>query len=124
MAGSAPRKVREFVIGPRLGSGTQGRVYKAISETTGEEVALKVTDQVKLVSSNPAGSPIKPVPSHPWGFACVSINLQSGDRSYRNFQREIEALRATTDHPHAVTVKDVRGSGEWALGSALDEQSM
>ena len=74
MAGAAPRRVREFLIGPRLGSGTQGRVYKATSETTGEEVALKVTDQVKLVSSNPAGSPSEPALFPPPDLSYVSIN--------------------------------------------------
>lgn len=43
------RVVHGFRIGARLGSGTQGRVYQAFSEATGEEVALKVTEQSKLV---------------------------------------------------------------------------
>eukprot|EP00501_MAST-03F_sp_TOSAG23-6_P001347 GSMAST32.ASY1.ANO1.1396.1 assembled CDS len=62
-----------YVIKEQLGVGLQGEVYLGEDPQTGEQVALKFVDKIKLSA-----------------------------RSLRNLKREVEVMTAVSDHPNVV----------------------
>lgn len=67
-----------YVIKEQLGVGLQGEVYLGEDPQTGEQVALKFVDKIKLSA-----------------------------RSLRNLKREVEVMTAVSDHPNVVRIISV-----------------
>jgi len=78
--GSAVRMLGEYEMMEKLGSGLQGKVYKARSTTDGRLYALKLIDQTAVRASA---------------------------KVWTNLQREIAAMERVTGHPNVIRVKEV-----------------